>query len=1173
MTTTAPDDLTPAQIVVSRSAVVPNDESERWLPPTWRLVGASNQSENTNLTNTGTLLTLQGPRRKRLLVGGDTIGLSSGTLYIGVLTTCLISRPFFVGNPNPWPGYSSNSRCDPGTHFNLQGWALPSGRVMRLTQNYAVTGMVQYNQVVQYEFVLSGLCTTLEIFLTSVHGDADVYASNVDHLASWLSNTWNSRKPGNDYIMVSRMGNDFDGDTIRIVVSCESEKVCPSTYVLRVVESPVLTQLDFESYLSARPCVDSCTNPVGVGGTCCGPADMFWFPICFERNSSSQLVISQPANAHDPCHFPTATLRHRGSHTAHRPASARFGSEGCSSVYSFDSQKQVAGYYQVGLHFECQEAPCTERVNSSRFLIRTRTPRGMPTQSSSPAGIHRLENSTLSAGHAIGDVLSFNLTDICTNTIINSSCDHAGYTLRAGIGAIPAPGSNQFEWTDSSLGTNKSLSLQSLDPMYKKGQLYIWLQPRGSSQEGTCRVTAVGVRIPSQLLILDSPLGQNETAWPENTTWPAIAWHQVCIPEGGGSQGLNVTAVGVGAVQPHFVVTRDLRVLDAQINQLNAPAWMSYHFWYPVLRNYCVSYDIFDECIQGGRNADNLVLCEFMPGVSVGSYLIGVFVYCMPPTPFFPPVPQPASFTYNGLPKLRCDQNSRYNLYVSPTRENCSAPLMSHAPRSARATGSRPARFHLDLDTVCDGFEATLVKYHGNPDAFISSVDGAPGLVGFSQQLRSYRNGILSTTAQMAEHRAGRQYLSVFCALGSECPANFVVEAIRTRWDSSTQENSYSSRPAQIRQFQAVCIGGDDDGLFMSAKNLVPAPTNLAMAHFRLPLSNHDRYAGPTVRSGALGLSHIPASVHGVPTNGLEITLTDSLDPGLYYLGIFYQASTHHTGLAYPEPLTIAASFNTTWKSTQHPTQTQQSQAPFRVWNVLIQVPRQMPCPSHSAPDVYDNLEGPTKRCRCSSAKFRWEVSYRAMEPSDPGYDPDYPQCQSVDGEIERDNLCQRGVHCGGRYECGPEPSGMCQELPQIEVGTDLSFNGSKPAVLTADDGWFYFQHLNQDPCVDITFQANVTTGRVEILVSNLPDTLPTESTFTWTSNSAGGLFDTQPQVAQVTVSHTDEHYTTGLWLSLIHISEPTRLLSISYAVFCLKKKKKKKQKQTYPGNEKEMTT
>ena len=32
--------------------------------------------------------------------------------------------------------------------------------------------------------------------------------------------------------------------------------------------------------------------------------------------------------------------------------------------------------------------------------------------------------------------------------------------------------------------------------------------------------------------------------------------------------------------------------------------------------------------------------------------------------------------------------------------------------------------------------------------------------------------------------------------------------------------------------------------------------------------------------------------------------------------------------------------------------------------------------------------------------------------------------------------------------------------------------------------------------------------------------------------------------------------------LSLIHISEPTRLLSISYAVFCLKKKKKNTLKQ-----------
>eukprot|EP00831_Metopus_contortus_P006926 TRINITY_DN12649_c0_g1_i10.p1 TRINITY_DN12649_c0_g1~~TRINITY_DN12649_c0_g1_i10.p1 ORF type:complete len:133 (+),score=30.56 TRINITY_DN12649_c0_g1_i10:34-432(+) len=36
----------------------------------------------------------------------------------------------------------------------------------------------------------------------------------------------------------------------------------------------------------------------------------------------------------------------------------------------------------------------------------------------------------------------------------------------------------------------------------------------------------------------------------------------------------------------------------------------------------------------------------------------------------------------------------------------------------------------------------------------------------------------------------------------------------------------------------------------------------------------------------------------------------------------------------------------------------------------------------------------------------------------------------------------------------------------------------------------------------------------------------------------------------------------SGHHLSLIHISEPTRPLYISYAVFCLKKKKKKNQKQ-----------
>src|SRR5450756_1147421 len=40
----------------------------------------------------------------------------------------------------------------------------------------------------------------------------------------------------------------------------------------------------------------------------------------------------------------------------------------------------------------------------------------------------------------------------------------------------------------------------------------------------------------------------------------------------------------------------------------------------------------------------------------------------------------------------------------------------------------------------------------------------------------------------------------------------------------------------------------------------------------------------------------------------------------------------------------------------------------------------------------------------------------------------------------------------------------------------------------------------------------------------------------------------------------TDKRHYAHVDLSLIHISEPTRLGMISYAVFCLKKKKKKKQ-------------
>eukprot|EP00658_Telonema_sp_P-2_P016415 TRINITY_DN16369_c0_g1_i1.p1 TRINITY_DN16369_c0_g1~~TRINITY_DN16369_c0_g1_i1.p1 ORF type:complete len:831 (-),score=223.21 TRINITY_DN16369_c0_g1_i1:9-2501(-) len=64
-------------------------------------------------------------------------------------------------------------------------------------------------------------------------------------------------------------------------------------------------------------------------------------------------------------------------------------------------------------------------------------------------------------------------------------------------------------------------------------------------------------------------------------------------------------------------------------------------------------------------------------------------------------------------------------------------------------------------------------------------------------------------------------------------------------------------------------------------------------------------------------------------------------------------------------------------------------------------------------------------------------------------------------------------------------------------------------------------------------------------------------------------LFKSQTEIIPQTTTTTEAAEGGVEELSLIHISEPTRLLSISYAVFCLKKKKKK-YKRTYNNAVKE---
>eukprot|EP00658_Telonema_sp_P-2_P031441 TRINITY_DN23516_c0_g1_i2.p2 TRINITY_DN23516_c0_g1~~TRINITY_DN23516_c0_g1_i2.p2 ORF type:complete len:173 (+),score=40.66 TRINITY_DN23516_c0_g1_i2:485-1003(+) len=88
----------------------------------------------------------------------------------------------------------------------------------------------------------------------------------------------------------------------------------------------------------------------------------------------------------------------------------------------------------------------------------------------------------------------------------------------------------------------------------------------------------------------------------------------------------------------------------------------------------------------------------------------------------------------------------------------------------------------------------------------------------------------------------------------------------------------------------------------------------------------------------------------------------------------------------------------------------------------------------------------------------------------------------------------------------------------------------------------------------------------IEFGAASIPVSLSTQAGLTESSaKSTGRLLGlTQKSHARGSLFRTRRRaeVRTPEYLSLIHISEPTRLLSISYAVFCLKKKKKKKKKK-----------
>src|SRR5678816_171455 len=124
----------------------------------------------------------------------------------------------------------------------------------------------------------------------------------------------------------------------------------------------------------------------------------------------------------------------------------------------------------------------------------------------------------------------------------------------------------------------------------------------------------------------------------------------------------------------------------------------------------------------------------------------------------------------------------------------------------------------------------------------------------------------------------------------------------------------------------------------------------------------------------------------------------------------------------------------------------------------------------------------------------------------------------------------------------------MNRKIRILGISGSLRANSSASAVLNIVAGLVPGQ-------VEFT----IYTGLAEVPAFNDSNEIPeTVEEFIKLLSGADGVFFVIPEYA----FGVPGALKNALDLSLIHISEPTRLLSISYAVFCLKKKKKKTKKQ-----------
>ena len=141
--------------------------------------------------------------------------------------------------------------------------------------------------------------------------------------------------------------------------------------------------------------------------------------------------------------------------------------------------------------------------------------------------------------------------------------------------------------------------------------------------------------------------------------------------------------------------------------------------------------------------------------------------------------------------------------------------------------------------------------------------------------------------------------------------------------------------------------------------------------------------------------------------------------------------------------------------------------------------------------------------------------------------------------ESELHNILIKAMHKNGCSGCSPEGEITNYVLVYLAEGngsvtgeatqTVAENTDGTPVTAAANPGYHFTQW--SDGLQEATRQDTAVTADLSVTAQFAINTL-----------TAAGYWVTR---------------TSKLDLSLIHISEPTRLLSISYAVFCLKKKKK----------------